>query len=64
MQSRYILPIFMLFFSTVAFAQSGAIKGNVKDGSTGEAVVGANVIIAGTSIGNIADLNGDFQIQK
>jgi len=47
-----------------AWAQSGTIKGNVKDGTTGDAVVGANVLVLGTGLGTVADVNGDFQIPK
>lgn len=64
MQSRFILLMFVMVFPMCVFAQSGAIKGSVKDGTSGEAVVGANVVIAGTAIGNIADINGEFQIPK
>ncbi len=39
-----------------------AIKGNVKDGSTGEALIGANVLIKGTKSGASTDASGNFTL--
>lgn len=64
MQSRLLLSGLLLIVSIGAWAQSGSIKGNVKDGSTGASVVGAAVVISGTSQGTLADMNGDFEIAK
>ena len=47
-----------------AVAQVGTIKGTVKDALTGEAIIGANVFIAGTTDGAAVDVNGDFEISK
>jgi TonB-dependent receptor len=45
----------------VTFAQgSGTIKGQVVDQVTGESLIGANITIENTSIGNAADLDGNF----
>ena len=48
--------------SLVSFAQS-AVTGTVKD-KTGEPVVGASVVIKGTSTGAVTDINGNFSIPK
>ena len=56
-----LLPVFLILLGT-ALAQVGTIKGTVKDALTGEAVIGANVLIAGTSDGTAVDINGDFEI--
>ena len=40
----------------------GTIKGNVTDAQTGEALVGANVVLVGTQFGSAADVNGDFTL--
>ncbi|WP_321333675.1 TonB-dependent receptor [uncultured Bacteroides sp.] len=45
--------------SMSAFAQSITVKGNVKD-NTGENIIGANVLVKGTSNGSITDLEGNF----
>lgn len=55
-----ILPLLVgLFLSVSAFAQQISVKGNVKD-ATGETVIGANVIVKGTTNGTITDLDGNF----
>ena len=49
-----------LFLSVSAFAQS-TIKGQVKD-ATGEPIIGASVLINGTSNGTVTDLDGNFSV--
>lgn len=53
-----ILSVFCL----VSFAQS-SVTGIVKD-KTGEPIVGASILIKGTSTGTVTDINGNFTIQK
>lgn len=50
-----------LFLSIGAFAQQIAVKGHVKD-TTGEAVIGANVLVKGTTNGTITDFDGNFTL--
>lgn len=45
-----------------AFAQSGSIGGQVVDVKTNEAIIGANVVIQGTTVGASTDLDGNFVI--
>ncbi|HKB86612.1 MAG TPA: TonB-dependent receptor [Ignavibacteriaceae bacterium] len=61
---KYIfLILFAVFlFAEEGYAQSGKLSGKVTDASTGEALVSANVIIAGTNIGSAADINGYYSI--
>ncbi|MCI0695577.1 TonB-dependent receptor [candidate division KSB1 bacterium] len=52
-----------LLFCTVATAQQLAtISGTVRDDETGEALVGCNVVIAGTTIGATTEAQGNFQL--
>ncbi len=63
-----------LLFLTVIFAicaparlysqdnSSGVIKGKVTDAVTGETLIGANVVIEGTSFGAASNLDGEFTI--
>lgn len=54
--------LFLSFFSVTSIsAQSITVKGTVKDVS-GEAVIGANVVVKGTSTGTITDLDGAFTL--
>lgn len=48
-----------LFFSVSVFAQQISVKGTVKD-QMGEPVIGANVLVKGTTTGVITDIGGKF----
>jgi len=55
----------MLFFvslSSLAWAQNGSIEGNVTDAKSQETIIGANVVIEGTTVGAATDLDGNFLI--
>lgn len=47
---------------SVAFAQKN-ISGTVTDGSSGEALVGVNVIVKGSATGALTDLDGNFRLE-
>lgn len=60
---RRILPLLLgLFLSLGAFAQQITVKGHVKD-VTGEPIIGANVVVKGTTTGTITDFDGNFQLE-
>lgn len=61
MLQRALLFCFLLM-SAGAFAQNGTISGTVTDAKSGETVVGANVVIQGTSVGAATGIDGDFVI--
>ncbi len=64
-QKSLLLTISAFFCAvSVLFAQTGSIKGNVKDLKTGEALIGATVSIQGTTTGAITDVEGDFLLPK
>ena len=54
--------LLMLLPATAVMAQTGKIAGTVRDGSTGEALPGVNVVIDGTTQGAVTDLNGFYNI--
>ncbi|NBA84440.1 TonB-dependent receptor [Emticicia sp. CRIBPO] len=56
--------LFFLSFSLSAFSQFGTIRGTIKDSKNNEAVIGATISIPGTTIGAIADVEGNFEIPK
>ena len=43
-------------------ANTGTIKGHVTDKKTGEALVGASVVVVGTELGDATDASGEYQI--
>ncbi|HMN48929.1 MAG TPA: TonB-dependent receptor [Ignavibacteriaceae bacterium] len=56
--STLVLQIF--FIQT--FAQVGKINGVVRDANTGEALIGANVLLEGTTIGAATNVDGYYSI--
>ena len=60
---RTILTLLVgLFLSAGVYAQQISVKGTVKD-QTGEPVIGANVLVKGTTNGVITDVDGKFALQ-
>ena len=57
-----LLPLLGLLLSLSLSAQDIVVKGHVKD-VTGESVIGANILIKGTSIGTISDVDGNFTLK-
>ena len=55
----------MLMAAQTLFAQgSGTLNGRVLDKATGEALVGANVLVVNTNLGAAADIDGKFIIHN
>lgn len=58
----FLVVACMLCASVTAFAQNKTISGTIVD-SNGEAIIGANVQVKGTTIGNISDIDGNFSFE-
>ncbi|TWV14047.1 TonB-dependent receptor [Bacteroidaceae bacterium HV4-6-C5C] len=58
---KQFLLLIGLFFSICVSAQVSTIHGKVVD-SSGEPVIGANILLKGTSNGTITDMNGIFRL--
>ena len=56
----FLLSAFFLM-CTMAFAQQGTVTGKIID-DLGEPVVGANVVVKGTTNGTISDIDGNFSL--
>ena len=56
--------LFILAFALIPglFAQSITITGVITDGSSNETLPGVNVVVEGTTVGAITDLNGKYTI--
>ena len=55
--------ITLLFFLPLSlFAQTGIVRGLVTDRTTGETLIGTN-ILAGTNTGTVTDANGEFSLK-
>ncbi|MCW8849172.1 MAG: TonB-dependent receptor, partial [Melioribacteraceae bacterium] len=51
----------LLLVSSVAFAQTYKVSGNVTSAQTGENLIGANVYVKGAAIGAATDANGNYE---
>ena len=56
-----VMAMVMLTFSSVVFAQVN-VTGTVLDASNGEPIIGANIIVMGTTIGSVTDFDGKFSL--
>lgn len=61
MKKSLVLFLMAMLVSVTALAQS-TIKGKVVD-EAGEAIIGASVMIKGSSQGTVTDLDGNFTVQ-
>ncbi|MCX6137736.1 MAG: carboxypeptidase-like regulatory domain-containing protein [Ignavibacteriales bacterium] len=52
----------VVLLQSVVFSQTSKLVGTVTDGTTKEALIGVNIIIVGTNIGAITDVNGRYSI--
>ena len=60
---RWLAMLLMAFSISVNLAAQGlTIKGVVTDAKTGEALLGANIMVKGTTNGVITDPDGNYQI--
>ncbi len=57
----FVLMLSLLLLPMAAFAQTTA-SGTVVDASTGESIIGANVVEKGTTNGTITDFDGNFTL--
>ena len=60
---KTLLASFLFFVCAVAFAQNGVVKGKVVS-QDGEPVVGAYVLVKGTTVGELTDMDGAFSLSN
>jgi len=71
MKAILLFIIEVLFLVNIGFAQEsfqkssekGTISGKVIDGKTGESLPGSTIVIEGTTIGTVGDLDGNYSIK-
>ncbi|HBX67054.1 MAG TPA: TonB-dependent receptor, partial [Balneolaceae bacterium] len=59
---RYFFILIFSLTTVTAFGQYGKIRGIVTDSQTGETIIGASVIIQGTTKGDATDIDGEYII--
>lgn len=61
---RLLLIAVWMIVSISGMAQNGKIKGLITDANTKETLIGATVVLQGTTTGAISDFDGNFLIEK
>lgn len=64
MKRKITILFFLLFLPAFVWAGNGKIQGKVADLQTGEPLIGANILVVGTSFGAATDVNGLFTISN
>ena len=54
--------VFLLAFANFSYAQR-TITGKVTDAATNEPLIGANILVVGTSSGTVTDFDGNYELQ-
>ena len=63
-QRTAIHALALLLAPALCIAQTGSLQGTVHDKDTGEEIVGANIIIAGTKTGASTDIEGKYILKN
>ena len=59
----FLLILLITFGSSSVFSQENVVKGKIIDKETGEELIGASVVIKGTTNGVVTDLDGNFELK-
>nr|MDA3816225.1 carboxypeptidase-like regulatory domain-containing protein [Prolixibacteraceae bacterium] len=57
-----LLTCILVFSIHVVFAQSRTVTGSVTDADDGSTLPGVSVVVKGTSIGTVTDIEGEFSL--
>ncbi len=60
LKQAFLLALFSFLF--VQIMAQGILRGKIIDGDTGEELIGATIMIAGTTTGSATDLDGNYSI--
>jgi outer membrane receptor protein involved in Fe transport len=61
---KYIVIVSFLLTSVLSAGNTGKIAGLIRDKQTREPLVGANIIVKGTTLGTVTDLDGKYFILR
>ena len=65
-EKRMFFSVFLILaFSVLAvqgMAQTRQVTGSITDGTNGEPLIGANILVSGTSTGTVTDIDGNFSL--
>ncbi|MCB0629110.1 MAG: SusC/RagA family TonB-linked outer membrane protein [Saprospiraceae bacterium] len=60
--SKWLLVVLAVCLTNLAFSQR-TISGSVTDSQSGEPLIGANILVVGTSSGTITDFDGNYTLE-
>ncbi|MBN2636174.1 MAG: carboxypeptidase-like regulatory domain-containing protein, partial [Prolixibacteraceae bacterium] len=60
--NKLVISILLLIQATLVSAQTGTIKGIVTDAQTKESLIGATIVIKGTTRGSTTNFDGNYII--
>lgn len=63
LSKSFVAFVLFTLFSISVSAQENTVKGKVVDQQTGEDLIGASVVIKGTTIGSVTNIDGEFEFQ-
>ncbi len=59
--TKWLLMSCFCMIAVLSYSQR-TVTGTITDGETNEALIGANVLVAGTTVGTITDIDGNFSL--
>ncbi|MCB0553798.1 MAG: TonB-dependent receptor [Phaeodactylibacter sp.] len=59
----FLIPCFLLFWSVEMGAQERTVTGTVTSAEDGLGIIGANILVKGTSSGTITDFDGKYELK-
>lgn len=62
MKTKLLFLITLLLCATITWGQSRSLSGKVVSATDGEPIIGASVLVKGTTNGTITDLEGNFKL--
>ena len=63
MQKLLALIVGFFLSTTIMMAQTKTVQGVVLSGEDGEPIIGASVVVTGTTTGTVTDIDGNFSLK-
>lgn len=63
MKFNNLITLLFILFSAASVNAQNVLKGKIIDAGNGDPLIGANIIVKGTTDGNITDYDGFFEVK-
>jgi CarboxypepD_reg-like domain len=60
---NFYLSSFFTLIALFSYAQNATLKGSIKDAESKEALIGASIVVKGTTKGVISDFDGNYSLE-